>query len=53
LVLWRLDALVKRDARVVRKKWVSRWRSTIIEAKAGVRGWIGWEITEIKIKIKK
>jgi hypothetical protein len=32
LVLWRLDASVKGDARVVRQEWVSWWQSTLIEA---------------------
>jgi hypothetical protein len=39
LVLWRLDAPVYGDAREVRQEWVSRWKSTLIEAKgSGERG---------------
>ena len=35
MVLWRLDAPSKGDARVVRQEWVSEWRSTLIDTKGG------------------
>ena len=33
LVLWRFDAPILGDFRVVMQEWVSRWRSTLMEAK--------------------
>ena len=33
LVLWRLDASEKRDARGVRWEWLGGWGSTLLEAK--------------------
>lgn len=33
LYLWRLDAPLCGDARVLREEWVSGWRNTHIEAK--------------------
>jgi hypothetical protein len=41
LVLWRLDAPEKGDARWMRQEWVGGWRSTLLEAKG--RG-MGWEV---------
>ena len=40
LVLWRLDAPGKGIAREVRQGWVSRWGSTLLEAK-GRRNGVG------------
>ena len=41
LVLWRLDALEKGDARGVKQEWVGEWGSTILEAK-GIGEWGLW-----------
>ena len=38
LVLWRLDAPEKGDARGVRWEWVGRWGNTLLQAKGKQMG---------------
>jgi hypothetical protein len=42
LVLWRLDAPEKGDARGVRREWVGEWGSTLLEAKGMELEWGLW-----------
>ena len=39
MILWRLDAPEKGDARGVRQEWVDGWEITLLEAKGKGRGY--------------
>jgi hypothetical protein len=55
LVLWKLNAPVKEDARRVRQEWVGGWGHTLLQAKGRGDGigdfWReGWEMGHLKRK---